>query len=556
MNPDEPNNASPEISANTPPPEGEGLAALRNFSAAVGLASVDAAEAPKIKVGADLNVVALLIGQVAARLDLFMHNGEIVTIDHQGERAVMTGIWFRTWINDHVILFEKRDKDSDHPLKVTLPIEGANTILAATPFRRALRPLTAINPVRKPVVRKSGEIELLPYGYDDETGVFTVDSGIQYDQEMDVEAAVGTMNREFGWAPVTDPRSFSVLVAGFLALYVSHLPGAESLRPGFVARGNKPGCGKSVIVKAWQYPVLGRAPAVKMKQGEQLDKEMEAFAIAGVPVIFLDNVYGSLKSATIDQMLTSEEGAGRAMGGHGTFVAKNRALLFISANQIEGNEDAERRFLLMDLFEHNDITERRPDEDALLDDSRMKTVAWRSRMLAVCWAFVRHWHEQGMPKGSVQLQSFERYSWLLGGIVEAAGYVNPFTRPEVQVSLNPEQAEFGELMEAVLEEMGLETQRDFTIEDLARLARSRQVYEREVGTQEQGRKLTIKEDKLTGDVAAMATDQGYLTDSHRSMFGKKLKKRMEDHPVVKGRKLEFGKRYQARKSTFTVSVLR
>lgn len=532
-----------------------GLEALSRFSQAAGLAAVDEVDTPKVVVSPNLNTMGLHLGQIARRLDIFEHNGEVVTFNHRGERAVMTGLWFRTWINDHVILFEKRDKTTDNPIPLTLPIETANTLLTNTHFRRALRVLHGMNPVRLPVLRQSGALDLLPYGYDEETGIYTVDSGVQYETGMDIVAAVGWLRRIYGWAPVTDERSFAVLVAGLLALYVRHLPGAESLRPGFVARGNKPGCGKSVIVKSWQYPVLGRAPAMKMKQGEQLDKEMEAFAIAGLPVIFLDNVYGSLRSATIDQMLTSEEGAGRAMGGHSVFTAKNTALLMISANQIEGNDDAERRFLLLDLFEPGDIADRKPAEEDLLDDRQMKSPAWRARMLSICWAFVSHWYEAGMPKGALVLQSFERYSWLLGGIMEVAGLMNPFTKPEVQLSLNPEQAEFAELLEAVLEEMGMETEKDFTIEDLARLARAKQVYEREVGTQEQGRKLTIKEDKITGEHAALATDNGYLTDSHRSMFGKKLKKRMGDQPMVKGRKIEFGKRYQARKSTFTVKVM-
>lgn len=552
MNPQDPSASA--ASETTTPPAPSGLDALRNFSAAVGLAAVDEVEAFRVMLSSNLNQTALHLGQIVGRLDLFLHNGEIVTMDHTGERAVMSGLWFRTWINDHVVLFEKRDKQ-DNPIPQTLPIEVANTILANTHFRRALRPLNGLNHVPLPVIRKDGSLEVLPYGYDAETGIFTVDGGVQYDRTMDLEAAKGWLRRIFGWAPVSDERSFAVMVAGVLALYIRHLPGAETLKPGFFARGNKPGCGKSVIVKSWQYPVLGRAPAVKMKQGEQLDKEMEAFMIAGVPVIFMDNVYGSLKSATLDQMLSSEEGTGRAMGGHGLFHAKNQSLLMVSGNQNEGNEDAARRFLLLDLFEPADITERTPAEDELLDDAKMKTAAWRSRMLSICWAFVKHWHDQGMARGSVQMQTFERYSWLLGGIVECAGYVNPFTKPAIEVSLNPEQAEFQELLEAVLQEMALETEKDFTLEDLARLARSVQVYEREVGTMEQGRKLTIKEDKLTGDIAAVATDRGYLTDSHRSMFGKKLKKRMGDEPIVKGRKLEFGKRYQARKSTFTVKVI-
>lgn len=527
---------------------------FRNVAAIAGLTVVEGDAIPVIRIEPDMNVTARHLGQVVARLDIFRQNGELVYFDHEGERQIMHPLAFRTWINNHVVIAEKFDKATGAAIPSTLTKEAAATVLVSQNFLRGVRVLRGMNAVRLPVIRESGALELLPYGYDAETGIYTVDTGIQYDTEMDIEAAKGWVTRIYQWAPITDNRGWGVLVAGLMALYVRHLPGGTGLRPGFVVRGNKPGCGKSVIVKSWQYPVLGRAPAVKMKQGEQLDKEMEAFMIAAVPVIFLDNVYGSLRSATIDQMLTSEESEGRAMGGHGLFRAKNSALLMISANNIEGNEDAERRFLLLDLFEPNDISERQPPEEDLLDDNAMKSVAWRSRMLSVCWALVRHWREAGMPKGNVLLQSFERYSALLGGIVQAAGYVNPFTKPAVEESLNPEQAEFMDLLKGVVEEMGGETEKDFTIEDLARIARARQLYEKDVGTREQGRKLTIKEDKLDKHEASMAEDRGYLTDSHRSAFGKRLKKRNGDTPKVAGRKIEFGKRH-SRKSTYSVKFV-
>lgn len=552
-----PNDSTPTASTQgtTTPTTPQRSDALSNLAVMAGLGAMEQVETPKVAYGANLNVVAMHLGQIIGRLDLFMQYGELVFFDWQGERQVMTGIRFRTWINGHVIIYEKRNKDTDAPVPMTLSIEAANTILQTQEFLRGVRPLRGMNVVRLPVVRRTGEMELLPFGYDEETGIFTVDTGIQYDQDMDMEAAKGWIDRTYGGFPLTDARSISVVVAGLLTLFVRHLPDGDSLKPGSLVRGNKPGCGKSVIAKSWQTPVLGRCPSVKMKQGEQLDKEMEAFAIAGKPCIFLDNVYGSLRNATLDQMLTSEESEGRAMGGHGLFCARNQAWIVVTANDIEGNDDAARRFLLVDLFQPEDIADQDVDPEKLLNDKVIKSPAWRARMLGVCWALVRNWFEKGMPKGAITLATFENYSWLLGGIVEAAGYVNPFTRPEVELSLNPEQAEFRDLMEGVLEEMEAATEKDFTLEDLARIARRKQIYEREVGTQDQGRKATIKEEKLDKQEAGYAEDRGYMNDSQRSMFGKKLKKRNGDHPVVKGRKLEFGKRYQARKSTFTVRVV-
>jgi hypothetical protein len=404
-------------------------------------------------------------------------------------------------------------------------------------------------------MRPGKKLELLPTGYDDETGIFTIDTGIKIDTSMDIAAAKANFRRMFGGFPLADERSWDVLLGAFLALFVRHLPGGSSLRPGILALANQPASGKSVVCKALQYPVLGRAPTVKMKKDEQLDKEIEAMMIAGKPALFFDNVYGGLFSATIDALLTSEEQEGRAMGGHGVFRAKNTALLIVSGNNLQANEDATRRFLVIDLFDPGDPKTRVVPRDSLLNDEVMKQKAWREHALSIMYAYVRHWHEAGMPEGSITFPTFENYSWLLGGIVEAAGYGNPFVPPDIPDALNPDQAEFAELMEEVLAEMGTNSQKDFSLQELCRMARRRGIYEPKVGTMDDGRKLTIKEEKLDKSEAAYAVDRGYMTEAHRAGFGPKIKRQIGKQHKVGSAKLEFGRRDQSRKTTYVVTRL-
>ena len=518
---------------------------------------MDESGAVPVRMDPDLVVTARHLGQVCAQREIFQQNSELVFFDWSGERRQMNPAIFRTWIRDRAncLIFEKRDKASDKPLPITLTKDAATTILESEPFQQRVRPLTAMNPVPLPVLRPGKKLELLPTGYDDETGIFTVDTGIKIDTTMDIAAAKANFRRMFGGFPLTDERSWSVLLGAFLALYVRHLPGGSSLRPGILALANKPATGKSVICKAFQYPVLGRAPTVKMKQGEQLDKEIEAMMIAGKPALFFDNVYGGLFSATIDALLTSEEQEGRAMGGHGVFRAKNSALLIVSGNNLQANEDAIRRFLVIDLFESGEAKDRQVPRESLLNDEVMKQKGWREHALSIMYAFVKNWHECGMPEGSITFPTFENYSWLLGGIVEAAGYGNPFVPPDIPDALNPDMAEFVELMEEVLMEMGDETEKDFTLQDLCRFARRRGIYEPKVGTMDDGRKLTIKEEKLDKGECSYAVDRGYMNEQQRSGFGKKIKKQIGTMPRVKGVKLEFGKRYQSRKTTYSVKRL-
>lgn len=536
-------------------PSGVASAALDEFSRTAGLTALDASGTVPVRLAGEIVETARHLGQVVSNRDLFFQNEEMVWFDWQGERRVMDANSFRTWVRDRAgcMVYERRDKE-DCPIPVTLTKDAASTILMSEAFKKCVRPLTAMNAVPLPVVRPGGKLELLQPGYDSETGIFTIDTGIKVDTEMDIAAAKANFRRMFQGFPITDERSWSVLLAGFLALYVKHLPGGGGLRPGLLALANKPGSGKSVICKAIQYPVLGRAPTVKMKQGEQLDKELEAMMIAAKPVLFFDNVYGGIFSASIDALLTSEEQEGRAMGGHGTFRARNTALLIVSGNKLEANEDAIRRFLVIDLFEKGDPKTRSVPRDELLNDDVMKKKEWRELALSVCYAFVRNWHETGMPEGSITFPTFERFSWLMGGVVEAAGYGNPFVPPEIPDSLNPDAQEFRELMEEVYAEMAGAPSKDFTLQDLARMARRRGIYENKVGTQEDGRKLTIKEDKLTGSDVGFAVDNGYMNESQRSGFGKKIKKHVGTEAKVAGVTLVFGQREQSRKSTYTVSI--
>lgn len=549
--------------------------------------------APVVVLSKDLNEVGRRLGAIVSRLDLFFLNGELVFFD-EGEQRVMTGRVFRTWINEYVLLASRYNKETGEAEgRVTLDQTDAATILECANFRRGVRRIREVNEVRLPVLRKvqdsnskvqgtalqqdaaatRGEgtalrqdaaathrLELLPWGYDEETQVFTVRGprGVEFSEGMAVEAARGWLERLFAHFPFADGRSKAVMVGAMLALFVKHLPGGRGLRPGFLFLANKAGSGKSLLAKAMQYPVLGRAPSMKMKRGEELDKEMEAFQRSAVPVIFLDNIYGGIQSATLDQMLTSEESSGRAMGGHGTFTARNVALLIGTGNGLELNDDAARRFLVVDLFEKGDPGDRKVPREERLSGELMGQEWWRVRYLEVMWALVRHWVEAGRPKGGVLLGSFEEYSELLGGIVVAAGYEEPFQRAVIPDAISPERAEFGELLDLVVGVMVSEEvrERDFTLEELARLARSAGIFTDKVGTAEEGRRLVVKNEGLKKDEARFAVDEGLLTPAQRSAFGKKVAGLVGTEPRSKGGvRVEFGRRSQSRKATFTVKWL-
>ena len=119
----------------------------------------------------------------------------------------------------------------------------------------------------------------------------------------------------------------------------------------------------------------------------------------------------------------------------------------------------------------------------------------------------------------------------------------------------PGAANIDELLALVVAEMEEAVEKDFTTQDFARLARSAQLYQRAVGTEEDGKKETIRRDGLGKDERALAQDLGYMTDSQASSFGKIMTKQVGTEHVIGGRHFQFGKREQARKRTYTVKLI-
>lgn len=530
-------------------------AGVEALAKTAGIALVEDDGAPTVLYGDDLNEMARRLGEIVARLDIFRQHNELVFFRYDGVRERMTGRIFRTWINQHVVIGRRFDKEDGKLKPATLKVEDASTILDCDEFLRGVRPIEAVNIVRLPVVRPDGSLELLPWGYDDQTKAYTREGGVEYDEHMDIAAARGWIKRVYGGFPFQDERSIAVQVASLLALYIKHLPGGSGLRPGFLWLANKPQSGKSLLAKSSLYPVLGSAAAAKMKKREDLDKELEAFARAAVPYIFLDNVYGGIESASIDQMLTSEESTGRAMGGHGVFTAKNTALLVVTGNNLELNADAERRFLIVDLFEKGDPNDRQMAEEDLLDDPTMRSDEWRSTLLAVCWSFVRHWDAMQRPKATVLKGSFEHFSRVLGGIVEAAGYEAPCQPAVIPDAINPDKADFAQLMAAVVEEMGDAKTMDFSIQELCRIARSIGLFEPQVGTMADGEALVIKIDKVDSEHRAAVVDRGMMDKGQQISFAKRLKKEVGQTCKTPEGLIEFGKREQSQRSCWTLTRL-
>lgn len=534
---------------------------LSNLAVQAGIRPVeDGDEIPGVRCDLDLRQTAISLGLHCARLDIVRYADGLYFFNDDGDPEIMTPAIFRTWIAEFVVLFNRQEKyenpktglEEMRPKPYTLRMDDCGSILKSPVFKQSIKKVSAINNVRLPIRRPTGEVELLPLGYDVDSQIWTRKDALEYDENFPLDDVHGWFYKYFGAFPFAEDRSKGVQVAAMLSVFIKHLLPEESLRPGFLFYANKPGSGKSVLAKASLYPTLGSAAAAKMQDGENFDKMLEAFSIHGVPYIFLDNIYGSIRSAALDQMLTSTESIGRAMGGHGIFLAKNNAQILITGNNIDLNEDAQRRFLIVDLFEQGNPRDRVVENP--LSDYVMKSEIYRKEALAALWAIVRSWAEAGCPEGDEVLPTFESFSRTMGGIVKNAGFENPMIRAEMLDSVNPENDEFITLLVHIskqMEEEGLET-KNWTAQDFARLARSHGLMEEKIGTEEEGRRLTVKMDKIPNDLAGQAMDYGYLDAKSGSVFGKFLAKQVGSVFQLGDCSIEFGARKERRKKSYTL----
>lgn len=502
-----------------------------------------------------ISELAKRFGELAPKLDVFEIHGDLFYYDHRGERKVMTGRVFRGWIENHVHVVGGYDRKSGLPQDGSLQLGDAMDVLVNGDFLRGVRCIKQENKVRLPVIRESGKLELLPWGYDAETEVYTVPGGLEYPMDWDVSEGKKWFEKWFGSMPYLDDRSKAVMVAGLLVLFIKHLPGGNGLRPGFLWEANLAGSGKSLCAKACLMPVLGYAPVGKKKSNEELDKEIEACIRSKSPAIFLDNLYGKLQNATIDQLLTSKTFTFRQMGDQKMVTLRNDAPVYVTGNELEKNDDAFRRFLQCYLFEKGNPGARKVEH--MLDDDVMESEEWRKDALASLWSFVACWEDLKRPKGETALGSFEVFSWLVGGIVKACGYADPIDRPGDD-GVSPDKVDFLAMMGEVCDEMKAEgmTSKLWGYEDLARIARTLDVFSDKVGDAEWGRNETIRREKLTGDERCHAVDKGYLEQKQLQRLSAFIKPKIGTEPSFGDVKLRFGDlTKEKRKTKFTIEIL-
>lgn len=458
------------------------------------------------------------LGQALAETELFNRNGLPFVIDHRNHALkLLTSESFRTWSEQYAVCFNWESREDGPPLRLKKTMSGmdAGAVLASGQFLKKLRPIRKLNQVSLPVLRKSGDIEMLPVGYDSESQIYTFESTLDYQQSMSLSEAKATVDDLFAefCFPEDNGRSLSVAVSGMMTLFAQGLMPQTALVPCFLVMANAEGAGKTLLVKVLVVPVYGTFIAgAKPTNEEEMKKYLLAAVMESRPCIVFDNIKDHLDSGSLEAFLTTSIWADRILGSSKSFCGEKNTVIFATGNACTVSPDMRRRSLFVQLFMKEERAEARKftrplDVPYLLEK--------RGAILSALWVMVKHWDTSGRPRSSKSHSSFPEWTETIAAIVENAGYLSPVEVPQIDCVADRDGADMRKLVDGLSPGTQM---RIFTFLEFVDYARQVGSFESLIGTTGDldrkvntifGRALKRYDRRFVGDYVFIVEGQGH-----------------------------------------------
>jgi hypothetical protein len=265
-----------------------------------------------------------------------------------------------------------------------------------------------------PVFRADGTL-ITAAGYDAPTGLYVVDAtGAEetpaHPTRDDVLQARDLLLDVVADFPFETAEGRSAWLAALLTPFVRHALEAPGLTPLFMIDANVAGAGKTKLVDVTALVATGR-PVAKMSNttdDEEMRKRLLAIALAGKPIVTIDNVSGTLGSPPLDAALTAGVVEDRKLGETQMVCAPLRCTWFATGNNLQLAYDLSRRTLPIRLTSPLEHPENR---DGFKHPSLERWVREnRGRLVGAALTVLRAWFQAGMPRhGAKPFGSFEAW---------------------------------------------------------------------------------------------------------------------------------------------------
>lgn len=182
-----------------------------------------------------------------------------------------------------------------------------------------------------------------------------------------------------------------------------------------------PGTGKSLLADIASIIHTGQScDATTVSRDEsETRKKVTALLSRGRPIILLDNIRYGLDSSQLASAITAEQWSDRILGQTQMIELPNRAVWIATANNPNLSLEIARRCIRIRLDSGEDRPWQR--KDFRHDPLRPWVHHRRGDLLHALLLVSQNWFATGMQPGSPQLGSFENWSQVIGGIIQAAG---------------------------------------------------------------------------------------------------------------------------------------
>jgi hypothetical protein len=389
------------------------------------------------------------LGAILKAQGFYRYNGRAVQVrdvmikgrngkEHQVKKLVeLTVPIFSTIIENYCRPMRRKRKKLVHE---SITLEIAARTLVCLDFVLALSEIKLWTDVRLPI-RRGEAIVLTQPGYDPVSGVYTSADAPEVDESLTIEEAdkrwrqlmaefcfpkSGKTEKDEADERKREPereRAIAVSLAAALTPQCIYLLSEKAKRPGFAVTANSEGAGKTLLLSFGMVAKLGFVPIGSApRDEEEMRKILDAAVHQAVPIIFFDNLKGHLSSGQLEAFITSATRSYRLLGTTNYNEGENLSTVYLTANFATYSPDLRRRLLAVELILEEARAEERIIKNYLDEDGLIRR---RSELLSILWTFIRYWHENGEPSATKLLPSFENWSAIVAGIVEASGYSSP-----------------------------------------------------------------------------------------------------------------------------------
>jgi len=216
---------------------------------------------------------------------------------------------------------------------------------------------------------------------------------------------------------ITRSRAISLLITPFIYI--------NGITPIGIYLGNRERIGKDYLASLTRILAndnCGELPP--LKQDEETRKSLLALALANEEFAHFSNNTGHMNSPSLEQAVTSKVLKGRILGRTEIIHVPFNLIVSLSGNAGWSlTPDLTYRSVIVVLHsDEEDILQREfKTSPALLADQH------RQQFWNTIQTMYKKWVRKGKPKGKIRHATFPEWSRIIGGIMEANGYINPLT---------------------------------------------------------------------------------------------------------------------------------